>query len=94
MRAHIHEERIMSKNTQEYVSVKLELERGSIDYDDLRQTLRENVESPEVKAACRRLLQEHQELEEDDDRSEVEDSPSLENCDDWGTGEGRWHGRM
>lgn len=22
-----------------------------------------------------------------------DDTPSLSNCDDWGTGEGRWHGR-
>lgn len=25
---------------------------------------------------------------------EMDDTPSLQNCDDWGTGEGRWHGRM
>lgn len=23
-----------------------------------------------------------------------EDTPSIPNCDDWGTGEGRYHGRM
>lgn len=23
-----------------------------------------------------------------------DDTPSLANCDDWGTGEGRFHGRM
>lgn len=28
------------------------------------------------------------------EREEPEDTPTLENCDDAGTGEGRWHGRM
>lgn len=23
-----------------------------------------------------------------------DDTPTVANCDDWGTGEGRWHGRM
>ncbi|MBX4004307.1 hypothetical protein [Ralstonia pickettii] len=25
---------------------------------------------------------------------EPDDTPSVANCDDWGTGEGRYHGRM
>lgn len=25
---------------------------------------------------------------------EPEDTPTVENCDDWGTGEGRYHGRI
>ena len=25
---------------------------------------------------------------------EPEDTPSVENCDDWGTGEGQYHGRI
>lgn len=30
----------------------------------------------------------------DEQREPPEDSPTVENCDDWGTGEGRYHGRM
>lgn len=33
-------------------------------------------------------------VERDERDGGVEDSPSLDNCDDAGTGEGRWHGRM
>lgn len=28
------------------------------------------------------------------ERGEPEDTPCVEHCDDWGTGEGRYHGRM
>lgn len=30
----------------------------------------------------------------DRDEDEPEDSPTVANCDDWGTGEGRYHGRI
>lgn len=42
----------------------------------------------------------HEDVEEDDSDpyygpdDTPPDTPSLENCDDAGTGEGRWHGRM
>lgn len=29
-----------------------------------------------------------------EDYDEPEDSPTVDNCDDYGTGEGRYHGRM
>lgn len=29
-----------------------------------------------------------------DDDDFVEDTPTVANCDDWGTGEGRYHGRI
>lgn len=29
-----------------------------------------------------------------DQYPEDNDSPELQNCDDWGTGEGQYHGRM
>lgn len=29
-----------------------------------------------------------------DELNESEDTPMVANCDDWGTGEGRFHGRM
>jgi hypothetical protein len=32
--------------------------------------------------------------DENEDEDEPEDSPTLANCDDWGTGEGRYHGRI
>jgi len=30
----------------------------------------------------------------DDDDNIIEDTPTGQNCDDWGTGEGRYHGRI
>jgi len=30
----------------------------------------------------------------DDEGDFIEDTPSVVNCDDWGTGEGRYHGRI
>jgi hypothetical protein len=38
---------------------------------------------------------EYGELQDSDpERDTPEDTPSLENCDDWGTGEGKYHGRI
>lgn len=31
---------------------------------------------------------------DDDEDDGIEDTPMVANCDDWGTGEGRYHGRM
>lgn len=37
---------------------------------------------------------EREELEEEEEFEGIEDSPCLQNCDDWGTGEGAYHGRI
>lgn len=31
---------------------------------------------------------------DDVDDDGIEDTPTVANCDDWGTGEGRYHGRI
>lgn len=60
-----------------------------------REAKRHGIEyTPEERASAAQELFQDWMAEAARERAEIEDTPSLENCDDAGTGEGRYHGRI
>ena len=56
---------------------------GDMDAADLADALSEIIDDWNAEASYER-----------ETFGEPEDTPCIENCDDWGTGEGRFHGRI
>lgn len=59
-----------------------------------RQHMENSIESPEGGLLQNLPHDDDYDPADEDDARDHDDTPSLQNCDDWGTGEGRYHGRM